>query len=362
MKSRRLTLFASVLVAAFFLWITPGQVQAFGGGNHSVYMSATPSGSGKWYDNIQDSSMNTIKAPWTMTGFRVNFRPTSTNFTSTNRFFQGTLEIYIGGTYAYLTNDDQLNPYKLTAQDFVCGQNTSGFANETFFVDAISEEKYWRSGAEVNYVPTFGRRYRIQFHGSLTSTQAGSSPWFACKIDANLSGRYSYIIANAWDDPIGQNTRLYPWLVWDTAFYTQMNQWTVSSSQTTNSLDTLNNSMVNIQSTLEINRQEDKDELQNAQNQAQNQADSAQIQIDSTTTSLIGVIDGFITTLSNVQPTDCNLRLDAGNVDFGEVDICQLSPPNVVVAAIAFLTSFFVFRFVVHLWNLMLALLRSITT
>lgn len=74
--------------------------------------------------------------------------------------------------------------------------------------------------------------------------------------------------------------------------------------------------------------QDDRDDLTDQQQDISDDADDSAQQAETTGTTLLGAFSSFVGALTNASPTNCVIDMDMGNLDLGEVDLCQLSPPQ----------------------------------
>lgn len=75
--------------------------------------------------------------------------------------------------------------------------------------------------------------------------------------------------------------------------------------------------------------QQDRDNLESQQEDAQDGADDSQVAAQSTGTTLLAAFTGFVGTLTSASPSNCVIDMDMGNMDLGNVDFCQMSPPPI---------------------------------
>lgn len=74
--------------------------------------------------------------------------------------------------------------------------------------------------------------------------------------------------------------------------------------------------------------QDDRDDLTDQQQDISDDADDSAQQAETAGTTLLGAFSSFVGALTNASPTNCVIDMDMGNLDLGEVDLCQLSPPQ----------------------------------
>lgn len=72
---------------------------------------------------------------------------------------------------------------------------------------------------------------------------------------------------------------------------------------------------------------EDRDNIEQQSSTASSDSDSSAQDAEQTGTTLLGAFSAFVNALTNASPSNCVLDMDLGNLDMGNVDLCQLSPP-----------------------------------
>ena len=83
-----------------------------------------------------------------------------------------------------------------------------------------------------------------------------------------------------------------------------------------------------IESARESEKEEYEDQAQDNEDTAEEESSAAQ----STATSLLSVVGQFVGVLTSAQPTNCNLNGDLiPHLPLGNLDLCQLDPPPVIV-------------------------------
>lgn len=101
-----------------------------------------------------------------------------------------------------------------------------------------------------------------------------------------------------------------------------------------------------VETALENQREEEKQEIQNTSDEAENTADDAQDDVDGATSSLLSVLSNFLGVLTSVNPSNC--YLDGSifpHLNLGQLNLCENSPP----AAITALGSLLLIAFVIPL-------------
>ena len=74
--------------------------------------------------------------------------------------------------------------------------------------------------------------------------------------------------------------------------------------------------------------EQDRQDLENQVSETSSDASSSQSDAQSTGTTLLGAFSGFISALTSATPSTCVMDMDLGNLDMGNVDFCELDPPN----------------------------------
>lgn len=78
---------------------------------------------------------------------------------------------------------------------------------------------------------------------------------------------------------------------------------------------------------IEQNREEDRQDMENAQSDAQDSGDSSADSASSDGQTLLQAFSSFVSTLLSASPSNCNINMDTGFIDFGSVNLCSLTPP-----------------------------------
>lgn len=73
--------------------------------------------------------------------------------------------------------------------------------------------------------------------------------------------------------------------------------------------------------------QQDRDNIESQQDDISNDSDDSQDDAESTGTTLLAAFTSFVGAVTSASPSNCNLNMDLGNLDMGNVNLCQLSPP-----------------------------------
>ena len=97
----------------------------------------------------------------------------------------------------------------------------------------------------------------------------------------------------------------------------------------------------------EQNRKDDEDRsnLESQQSDSESGAEDSQGDAEQQGTTLLAAFTSFVSALTSATPSNCRLDMDLGNLDMGQVDLCQLSPP----AGFSALASVFMILFCVPL-------------
>ena len=72
---------------------------------------------------------------------------------------------------------------------------------------------------------------------------------------------------------------------------------------------------------------EDKQAIEDAQQDAQTGGSSSQTEATQTGSTLLQALTSFIGAISSASPSNCTIPMDTGFINFGNVNLCQLSPP-----------------------------------
>lgn len=91
--------------------------------------------------------------------------------------------------------------------------------------------------------------------------------------------------------------------------------------------------------------EEDRANIESQQSDSESGADESQGDAEQQGTTLLAAFTSFVSALTSATPSNCRIDMDLGNLDMGNVDLCQLSPP----AGFSALASVFMILFCVPL-------------
>ena len=83
---------------------------------------------------------------------------------------------------------------------------------------------------------------------------------------------------------------------------------------------------------------------------------------DQTTSNLLGVFGSFVTALTSISPSNCNVDFDLGHIDFGVQNLCSQPVPQAFTVVTSIIVVCFTIPFVVHLIRRILSLIREMQT
>lgn len=83
---------------------------------------------------------------------------------------------------------------------------------------------------------------------------------------------------------------------------------------------------------------------------------------DQTTSNLLGVFGSFVTAITSISPTNCNVDFDLGHIDFGVQNLCSQPVPQAFTVVTSIIVVCFTIPFVVHLIRRILSLIREMQT
>ena len=106
---------------------------------------------------------------------------------------------------------------------------------------------------------------------------------------------------------------------------------------------------------------QDRTDLQNTSGNAQSDASSAASSIDNAKTSLLTVIGNFVNIVINPPASNCVIDGDMGNMDLGDIDLCQLSLPPAFAVIGSLLIIGFIIPFAYSLIMTVLSMLKGAT-
>lgn len=139
------------------------------------------------------------------------------------------------------------------------------------------------------------------------------------------------------------------------------------SLRNTNNGNQLNilNVVNNIESKLDNLGEDVANNVNNGQADAtQDAADNSSISSNNnssnqTTSNLLGVFGSFVTALTSISPSNCNVDFDLGHIDFGVQNLCSQPVPQVFTVVTSIIVVCFTIPFVVHLVKRILGLIRE---
>lgn len=70
-----------------------------------------------------------------------------------------------------------------------------------------------------------------------------------------------------------------------------------------------------------------RDEAEDAQNQAQTDGSTSQTDATTDGQTLLQAFQSFVNALTSASPSNCNIPMDTGYINFGSVNLCSLNPP-----------------------------------
>lgn len=73
--------------------------------------------------------------------------------------------------------------------------------------------------------------------------------------------------------------------------------------------------------------EEDRQNLEDQKSESQDSSDDSQEDAENTGTTLLAAFSSFVTAITSASPSNCNLLMNMGNLNLGNVNLCQLSPP-----------------------------------
>ena len=83
---------------------------------------------------------------------------------------------------------------------------------------------------------------------------------------------------------------------------------------------------------------------------------------DQTTSNLLGVFGSFVTAITSISPSNCNVDFDLGHIDFGVQNLCSQPVPQAFTVVTSIIVVCFTIPFVVHLIRRILSLIREMQT
>lgn len=81
-----------------------------------------------------------------------------------------------------------------------------------------------------------------------------------------------------------------------------------------------------------------------------------------TTSNLLGVFGSFVTAITSISPSNCNVDFDLGHIDFGMQNLCSQPVPQAFTVVTSIVVVCFTIPFVVHLIRRILSLIREMQT
>lgn len=79
--------------------------------------------------------------------------------------------------------------------------------------------------------------------------------------------------------------------------------------------------------TLNEHREEDQQDMQNAQNDAGDAGDTSSADASADGQTLLQAFISFVNAITGASPSNCNIPMDTGFINFGTINLCSLNPP-----------------------------------
>lgn len=114
-------------------------------------------------------------------------------------------------------------------------------------------------------------------------------------------------------------------------------------------------------------RDQSAEALNDAKQETQDASDNSATAADGNsssqaTSNLLGVFGSFVTALTSISPSNCNVDFDLGHIDFGVQNLCSQPVPQAFTVVTSIIVVCFTIPFVVHLIKRILSLIREMQT
>lgn len=316
--------------------------------------------------------LNTSKVYAASTPFSVywrSFYSTTTGFVNQSDAISGT------NTSAKIVAYNTLNNITLlgVSMDFAVDDNT-----EYKYKQMVVKSELYQpisSGNTSFVVPMPSRLSMNTTSGSKTSTNCGIVK--GTDISGNINNQKAVVTCSiVWDDyGTTSNAQLVLGTIQNASQLTQM----IASADTQYNADIYisaveyNLSGSNDPSLLQLQEisnaivsmnsrdSQDRTDLQNTSDGAESDASSAASDINNAKTSLLTVIGNFINVVIHPPSSNCVIDADMGNMDLGDIDLCQLSLPPAFAVIGSLLIIGFIIPFAYSLIMTVLSLLKGAT-
>lgn len=178
-----------------------------------------------------------------------------------------------------------------------------------------------------------GSIYTCNSYSIPNQIQSSNLKWFEVVLRAKESGEYKLTIGNPNNNLTSANLiRYYNYVSEQRIILTDVVEYKSSSAAA--ALE-------------EQNRrdEEDRDNIESQQESSSTDAGTSADEANQQGTTLLVAFTSFVNALTSATPSNCRINMDLGNLDMGQVDLCQLSPP----AGFSALASVFMILFCVPL-------------
>lgn len=184
--------------------------------------------------------------------------------------------------------------------------------------------------------------------------------WFGSQNDLLVISGISYMHYS--DDP--DYAQVQAILGYVSSIYSNSNNVDDALSEISQKISDINLDNDRVADAVEEQNQKDNEDRENIEEQssdAQDSADTASQQITSVSQSLLIVIGNFVNIIINPPARNCVIDADMGHMDLGNIDLCQLTPPEPIQIIATLLIIGFIIPFAYSLIQTFINLLRGAT-
>ena len=106
----------------------------------------------------------------------------------------------------------------------------------------------------------------------------------------------------------------------------------------------------------------DREKIEGESENAENSAAESSDELDEGTTTLIGALSSFLTTMSNLSAGNCTIpEIEAYGVSLGELNLCRYKPPTWIQGALSVIVSLIAIRLAYSIFKRIISIVKSFT-
>lgn len=225
--------------------------------------------------------------------------------------------------------------------------------SDTSHITLLSAETSQSSNSQTLMHLTFYVEDTIRVTNTTTYVTVGSSR----TNDSNIIWWFDTVTNNADLQAVGGVVNFYTTKS-GTDYTGSLNNINTGITNLNSKLNQTNNKIDSIQNSLD----EAKSDTQDAQADAEDTGDDATTDSQTATTNLLGVITQAVTAISSVSPSNCNLNGNMGNLNLGNMNMCDNPVPTFITVIGSLLLILAIVPLAIHLFNLFISITRSFQT